>query len=111
MDSQIKFNLASLIITLITVAGAYFSQKAASKAGRKTADGEAYERARKIDVETIDRQDEELSDLREELKEVRVKSEAQAVEIRQLRSENADLRTRLSRLEREVPAITEQVND
>lgn len=66
---------ASVIVAIIAAASAYASQRAAAKAtviNTKTtteADSlrEAYERARRFDVETIQRQDAEILELRGEV--------------------------------------------
>ena len=70
---------ASVLVAIIAAASAYMAQRSAAKAtvintkttteaeqARAQADAlrEAYERARKFDVETIQRQDEELVELR-----------------------------------------------
>lgn len=103
-------NIASIVITLITVIGGGLAQRAANRAAKKSPEGEAYERARKFDTDTIDRQDAELKELREKVKSLETQNEAQHQEMQQLKSENTDLRARLSRLEREVPAISDKGN-
>jgi len=74
--------VASVIVAIIAAAAAYASQRAAAKATvintkttnqsediRAQADAlkEGYERARKFDVETIQRQDAEITELRTEV--------------------------------------------
>lgn len=61
----------SLGVAGIAALGAWASQRAASKAStvstRMDAEKEAYERARQFDIETIQRQQEEIKQLRERL--------------------------------------------
>lgn len=61
----------SLGVAGIAALGAWASQRAASKATtvstRMDAEKEAYERARQFDIETIQRQQEEIKQLRERL--------------------------------------------
>jgi len=61
----------SLGVAGIAALGAWASQRAASKAStvstRMDAEKEAYERARQFDIETIQRQQDEINKLRERL--------------------------------------------
>ncbi len=90
--------IASVIVAIIAAASAIAAQRAAAKASvtntqvssRTDMEKEAYERARRMDVETIERQDEEL-------KEARAK-------IEKLEAEVADLKKRLSSVEHELPS-------
>lgn len=83
-------NLGSIIVAGIAAAAAWATQRAASKAtvtntsisGRLDAEKEAYERARAMDIETIERQNQELEACRKEI---------------------ADLKTRLKKLEDRTP--------
>lgn len=85
-----QFNWAGVAIALIGLVSAWLAGRAAQKAARYSArteaETEAYTRARKMDVETIERQDEEIKELRQEVKD--------------LRGENEALRKRVSILER-----------
>lgn len=95
-------SLASISVAAIAAASAYASQRTASKASEKNTttnmnaeieikkadrETEAYERARIYDTETIRRQDEEITELRAEVKL---------------------LRNRIARLERALPANSEE---
>lgn len=86
-------NLASLIVACIAALTAIASQRSASKASvvnsRTAAEEEAFNRARKMDVDTIDRLDKENKELREREKELE-----EQVDI---------LRWKVSRLERGLP--------
>lgn len=89
--------LASIIIALIAAGTGIASQRSASKALEKTnqtsnrveMEKEAYIRARKLDVETIERQEEEISELRDEN--------------RRLRDEMRNLKNRINNLEKLLP--------
>jgi TolA-binding protein len=67
--------LATVAVAVIAAGGAWASQRAAAKAsrvntnvaGRLEAEKEAYERARAFDIQTIERQDQEIRDLREQI--------------------------------------------
>lgn len=84
--------IASILVGMVAAASAYASQRAAARASTLNAtaasrvdmEKEAYERARKFDVETIGRQDHELDDLREENEELQVKIRALIQHIIQL---------------------------
>lgn len=69
-------------------------------------EAEAYDRARKLDTETISRQDKEIEELREEHK-------ACAQEIRELKTkyeaEILTLRARITRLERDTISNVEEI--
>lgn len=68
-----------VIVAVVAAFGAWLSQRAAAKAnssnlvvsGRLEAEREAYNRARVFDLQTIERQDIELKELREENKLLR----------------------------------------
>lgn len=82
---------ASILVALIAAASAYMAQRSAAKAtvintkttteaeqARAQADAlrEAYERARKFDVETIQRQDAELVELRQHIAKLETSNRA-----------------------------------
>lgn len=89
-------NWATIIVGLITLAGAVFSGISANRASkyntRTQAETEAYERARKMDTETIERQEKALEKLRKEVEELKEDNEM-------LHGENKELRQRIYRLE------------
>jgi TolA-binding protein len=98
-------NWAAIIVAFVSVISALLSGRAAQKAAqssskasisnaRTQAETEAYNRARKMDIETIGRQDEEIEELR--------------VEIRNLKLENQRLRRRITHLERLTGESSEQ---
>lgn len=98
-------NIASIVIALITVGGAYASNRASAKAGKRTVEGEAYERARKFDIDTIERQDGEIKEVLAEIKEVRVENAEVRIENKQLRIENRELRLEVEELRERVAAL------
>jgi TolA-binding protein len=96
-------NISGIIVALIGIISAWLAARAAQKAAKSSADAsmsnervkaetEAYQRARKMDTDTIARQDEELKELREEIASVRTKN-------RELERQNELLRLRVSALE------------
>lgn len=94
--------LSGIIITLITSLVAWLSQRASTKAsitnvttsGRVEMEKEAYERARKLDTETINRQESELDDLRERNEKLE-----QRVEV--LQDQNRKLNEDVARISRD----------
>lgn len=112
MDST---NLASLIVSLIAALGAIAAGRSASKAqvrtaevqSRTSAETEAYNRARNMDVATITRQDNEIAALREANK---IMNQV-LMENDDLKAEVARLRRRVRRLEAINPDIDESDED
>lgn len=107
-------NIATIIVALIAAAGAWASQRAASKAstqntvvgGRVDMEKEAYDRARAFDTETITRQNHEIEELRKE-------HLACAADIARMKSQHAEeiriLRARIARLERDTVHNIEEI--
>lgn len=93
-------NLGAVLTAIIAAVGAWAAQRSASKAnilntevsGRLEAEEDAFVRARAFDIQTIERQDRELRELRE--KNARLEEEAH-----QMRDEINFLKQRLARLE------------
>lgn len=112
-----KGNLITLIIALSSTLGLYLTNRASAKASmtntsvtaRVELEKEAYDRARKYDTDTIERQDAEIEELRRELHEVKEQCELQ---IRDLKTAHAIevgmLRTRIARIERGLPPDSEE---
>jgi FtsZ-binding cell division protein ZapB len=98
-------NWASIIVAAIALFSAMAAGRAASNASkysaRTQAETEAYNRARKMDIETIERQDKEIEEIREENKAMQQK-------IRELKIDNDRLRRRISHLEQQVGGPNEQ---
>lgn len=84
---------ATIIVAVISVGSAVFSGRAAKFGSRTQAETEAYIRARKIDTDTIDRQEKQLEKLRERVTVLERNEE-------RLNEDNDRLRNRLTRLER-----------
>lgn len=117
--------IASVIVSLIAALAGFASQRSAAKAQTRTAatssraelEKEAYERARAFDTETIKRQDDELSELRQHVKDLnsdvkRMASENETLhrenvtvleDNHRLRAEVRSLRLRFTRIERKYP--------
>lgn len=114
-------NIATIVVALIAAAGAWASQRAASKAavqntvvgGRVNMENEAYERARAFDTETISRQNHEIDELRKESIDLRKEHEACAREISDMRAKHeveiTMLRNRIARLERDTISNVEEI--
>jgi hypothetical protein len=96
---------AAIVVALISALGAWAAQRSARSAttvSEKTkAETEAYIRARKMDVETIERQDKELDELRR-------RDEARELAIRELRVDNEKLHNENIALRRRVAALERQ---
>jgi chromosome segregation ATPase len=86
-----KFNWAGIIIAAI---GKY--------SARTEAETEAYARARKMDIETIERQDKEIDEIRQNNKELRQK-------VRTLAEDNQRLREELSTERQDKEALRRRV--
>jgi predicted RNase H-like nuclease (RuvC/YqgF family) len=95
-------NWATIIVGIFTVLGAIFTGISASRASKystKTqAETEAYSRARKMDVETIERQDKEIEELHQKYAALKVNEE-------RLNQDNDRLRRRLTRLEQKLEEL------
>lgn len=89
---------ATIIVAVISVGSAVFSGRAARYGSRTQAETEAYIRARKIDTETIDRQEKQLEKLRERVLILEASEE-------RLNEDNDRLRSRVSALERKVEEL------
>lgn len=104
-------SLAAIFIATVAAVGSWLSHKTSSQAAIKTSDNasrvemekEAYERARKLDTETIARQDTEMAELRTENLRLRRDNEALHAEIRELKE-------RIIIIERHVQSV-EETND
>lgn len=99
-----------VVVALTSVIGAVLSGRAAKKATQITteasvtnskmlAETEAYARARKMDVETINRQDEEIKEIQQNNRELREKIRELKRDNERMHKENLSLRERVTRLE------------
>lgn len=95
----------------VSAVSAWLAGRSAKKASefntKTTAETEAYNRARQMDIETLDRQKRDLTEIRENNKEIREKLREMKLENdklkednRVLHEENAILRRRVARLEK-----------
>jgi predicted RNase H-like nuclease (RuvC/YqgF family) len=82
MDDKLLLEIiGGILVAMIAAWSAIQAQKAAAAASRTNtetasrleAEKEAYERARKFDVETINRQDTEIQELREEVTKLKAR--------------------------------------
>lgn len=99
-----SIDLASIIVALIAGAVALSTARASNKASklnvqttsRVDMEKEAYQRARALDTGTIERQDAEIEELRQELKELKRSHAEELKEVRRrlwaVERENAELR-------------------
>lgn len=99
-------NWAPIIVAAIALVSAILSGRAASNASkystRAQAETEAYNRARTMDIKTIERQDEELEEIRAENALMLVRIKELKVDNEQLHEDNDRLRRRISRLEQQL---------
>lgn len=90
-------NIGLIVVTVITAFGAWATQRSASRANRLTAreqaELDAYNRARKMDLETIQRQDAEFDELRGKYLGLKKR-------VDELEEENGTLRHRITTIER-----------
>jgi len=91
-------NWATVIVALIALGSAYLSNRASRHSTKTQAETEAYIRARKIDIETIDRQEKQLEKLRTRVLDLEASEE-------RLNEDNDRLRSRVTRLERKLEEL------
>lgn len=112
-------NWAAIAVAAISIISAWLSGRAAHRAAQSSstasianektkAETEAYHRARKMDLETIDRQAEKIDELREENKKLFEQIRELKADNERLHEDNDRLRRRLSRLELQVGETSEQ---
>lgn len=112
MDSN---NWAQIIVAMVAVVSAVLSGRAARKSSQYTSDAavmnartqaetEAYNRARQMDIQTIERQ-------RTELEQIRANSDELRKKIRELKLNNERLNEDNDRLRRRVTRLEEQVGE
>lgn len=110
-------SIGAIVVALIAAIGAWASQRAAANAAKYNADAakmstkataelEAFNRARAMDVKTIERQDSELEQIRNEYDELNTKFKQILKDNENLHAENVSLRRRVARLEREKGEIS-----
>lgn len=98
-----QINWSGVLIALIGVISAWFSARAARNSAKFSADAsmanerakaetDAYERARSMDLKTIERQDEEIAELIDKVKSLEADN-------RELHKQNDALRSRVTMLE------------
>jgi TolA-binding protein len=98
-------NWSGVVVALIGIVTAWLSARSARKAAESSAnasiskekvkaEAEAYDRARKMDVQTIERQDGEIRELEEEVSSLKTK-------VKDLEHQNELLRGRVRTLEQQ----------
>lgn len=96
-------NWAGIIVAVIALVSALLSGRAAASASKYStkaqAETEAYNRARKMDIETIERQDTELAEIREENKKMDSRIRELKIDNERLHEDNDRLRRRITHLE------------
>lgn len=100
----------TLLIAVVSALSAWASQRAAARAttlntettSRVDMEKEAYERARKFDIETINRQDAELQEALEKLEVARAEASAARAEARAARAEVREVHEEVARLRQEL---------
>ena len=105
-------NWAAIIVAAISLLSAVFAGRAAAGASkystRAQAETEAYNRARKMDIETIERQDEEIEEIRKENKKLDARIKELKLDNERLHEDNDRLRRRVAHLERLLGEPSEQ---
>lgn len=102
---------AGIIVAIITVISAILAGRSARKAAQYDSDAsvmnsktlaetEAYNRARKMDIETIERQDKEIDEIREQNRQLRKKVRELQEDGDRIHEENRILKQRVARLEK-----------
>lgn len=112
-------DLVTLAVAAIAALSAYASQRAAAKAStlntttttRVDMEKEAYDRARKFDIETIERQDAEIDELRQDNKELHEKIDVARAEARSARAEAREAHAEADRLRRELMVLKRKCRD
>jgi peptidoglycan hydrolase CwlO-like protein len=105
-------NWASIIVAAIALFSAIAAGRAAAGASKYSAkaqaETEAYNRARKMDIETIERQDKEIGEIREENKAMQQKIRELKIDNERLHEDNDRLRRRITHLEQQLGGPNEQ---
>lgn len=113
MDPTFVTSVASIIVAAVAGFAGFSAQRSAARANVKQSEittqaaalDQAYERARKFDLETIERQDEELDELRatntsqsHSIRKLRENDRKQQEEIRELNEANEELQAQVTAL-------------
>lgn len=105
-------SIGAILIALIAALGTWASHKSSAKAStinaKAAAEVEAYNRARKMDLETIERQDEEFDELRQKHAALKKRVGELERENEELHAENARFRRRIAALERKQEEKNEE---
>lgn len=109
-------NWVTILVAVIAALSAYASQRAAAKASnlnttttsRVDMEKEAYDRARKFDIETIERQDAEIAELRQDNKDLHEKIDVARSEARAARQEAREAHAEADALRRELDDLRRQ---
>jgi hypothetical protein len=106
MALELANHLPTIITATVGAIGMVGAHRTASRAARKNAkeaaEIEAYTRARAMDIQTIDRQNEEIKDLLKDNIELRRKNREYSVENDRLRTERAAFVKQIARLQEEL---------
>ena len=111
-------NWSVIAVALISLASAWLAYRSAKSASKYTseasimnsktlAETEAYNRARKLDTETIDRQKQDILEIRANNEDLRVKVRELKVDNENLHEDNDRLRRRIARLEQQIGELNE----
>lgn len=103
---------AAIIVAAISLISAIFAGRAAAGASkystRAQAETEAYNRARKMDIQTIERQDKEIEEIQKENANIIQRMRELKIDNERLHEDNDRLRRRVSHLERLIGENSEQ---
>lgn len=112
-------DMITLAVAVIAALSAWASQRSASRASslnvattsRVDMEKEAYDRARKFDIETIERQDAEIAELRTDNQDLHNKVDVARREAREARREAREAHAEADRLRVELTQLKQQVGD
>jgi septal ring factor EnvC (AmiA/AmiB activator) len=104
-------NWATIIVAAVSVVSAYLAGRAAKTAAKHTSDAsvmnsrtqaetEAYNRARKMDIETIERQKKDIEEIRQNNADLREKLRELKKDNELIHEDNDRLRRRIAKLEK-----------
>jgi FtsZ-binding cell division protein ZapB len=109
-------DLAAIVVALISVISAFlagraarnaakFNSEAAVASSKTQAETEAYQRARKMDIETIERQDQEIEEIRDNSAKLREKVRMLMIDNDRLREDNQNLHADNDTLRRRITSL------
>lgn len=102
---------AIVVVGVISLVSAFLSGRTARSTAKTQAETEAYARARKMDVETIERQDREIEEIRKNNQDLRTKVRALISANENLKQDNQTLHQENKALIRRVARCEERLGE